>query len=625
MKYIPNYIRAFILKFLIFILLFTLARLAFLIFNNNLFPVVYFSDFIVGIWIDSVTTAILFLPLIVLELFPHHFRNAKPYKIFLKIIFMIFLALGLLMNIADIEYFKFSSTRSNISTLKMLGFGNDLQDQLPSYFTDYWFLFLILILLLILGNWFYNKTQKADYTRISLLKQTLFFFIVTGLFVSLGRGWGVRPISPINASKYTIDQNVPLVLNSTFTIIKSFGNTTLKERSYYSEEALDLWVNPIHQYSEPGILKQPNIVLILLESFSVEYIQAINGDSAVYTPFLDSLIREGLVFDNCFANGKKSIDAVPSVISSIPKLMDEEFITSTYATNTIESLPKQLEKIGYHSAFFHGATNGSMNFNQFAAKARFDQYFGRTEYNNDDDFDGTWGIYDHLFLSWSVDEMSKFKAPFFSTIFTLSSHPPYAIPEAYASKFRDGPTKMHNSVGYTDYALRQFFAKAKNQSWYENTLFIITADHTPASVTPIYFKERGNMHVPLVFFHPDQSVLRGKKHKIVSQIDIMPSILDLVGYQLPFFSFGESVFRNKYGFSVSKVGSKYLIFGYQHFLVYQNGRVIKMYHIDDKMQVNRLLKAKPETVKFLKNKLLAYIQAYHSALIKNKMTSESFE
>ncbi len=625
MKYIPHYIRAFILKFLIFVLLFSGVRLAFYLLNKELFPVVYLTDFIVGIWFDMITTAIIFLPLIVIELFPHHFRSNRYYKALLKALFLIFLVLGMLMNIADIEYFKFSSTRSNVSTLKMLSYGSDLKDQLPSFIRDYWLLFLILIMVIILGLFLYNKIKKADHERVSIPRQILFFIIISGLFVSIGRGWGLRPISPINASKYTIDQNVSLVLNSTFTIIKSFGNANLKEKEYYSESDLKKWFNPIHQYNGSGLLDQPNIVLIMLESFSVEYIGSINHDSVSYTPFLDSLAGNSLVFTNCYANGKKSIDAVPSVISSIPKLMDQEFITSTYATNNIESLPKQLEKKGYYSAFFHGATNGSMNFNQFAAKARFDDYFGRTEYNNETDFDGTWGIFDDKFLAWSVDQMTGFKTPFFSTVFTISSHPPYAIPDELKQRFTGGPGQMHNSVMYSDYALKLFFEAAREKDWFQNTLFIITADHTPASTTPVYFKERGNMHIPLIFYHPDQSVLRGRKRKIVSQVDIMPSILDLIGFRDTFFSFGESVFKNKYGFSVSKIGSKYLIFGYQHFLVFQNGKIVKMYHIDDKLQVKRLLKAKPETVKFLKNKLLAYIQTYHSALIKNKMTTEVIE
>ena len=618
----PSYIRSFILKFLIVLLIFSLARLIFYTLNHSLFPIVYFTDFLVGIWFDAITTAILFLPLVVIELFPHNFRNNSVFKIILKSFFVVILAVGTLMNIADIEYFKFSSTRSTFSTLKMLSYGNDLGNQLPSFIKDYWLLFILYSILLFLGIWFYKKTQH-EFERVNLLRQGIFFIVFAGLMVSLGRGLGVRPISPINASKYTIDQNVPLVLNSTFTIIKSLGNADLEEKNYFSSEDLKKWVNPIKQHNGPGALNKPNIVLIMIESFSVEYIKSINGDSISYTPFLDSLVEQGQVYVNCFANGKKSIDAVPSIISSVPKLMDQEFITSSYSTNTVESLPKALEKTGYYSAFFHGATNGSMNFNQYAAKARFNQYLGRTEYNNDSDFDGTWGIFDHLFMSWSVDQMKTFQQPFFSTIFTLSSHPPYTLPEDLKSKFNSGPTPMHNSVQYTDYALRLFFDKIKQEPWFQNTVFIITADHTPASTTYTYYKERGNMHIPLLFYHPDPDILRGRKHKIVSQIDILPSVLELVGYPYPFYSLGSSVFNKEDGFSVSKIGSKYLMFGYQHMLVLQNGKAIKLYHIDDKHQLNNLIKTKPETVKLLKNKLLAYIQAYHNGLINNTMSTET--
>ena len=620
MKSIPNYFLNFLKKIIFFAFVFSVLRICFLLFNNNSFPTVYFTDFLVGFWFDLITTAILFLPLLIIELFPNPYRHTTWFNIVLKTFYIIVFTGGIIMNIADIEYFKHTSTRSTGSTLTMLSYGNDLWNQLPSFFRDFWYLLILLIALVWLSIVFYHKYCKPKPEKVPLIKQLFIFIISAGLLVSLGRGWGLRPIAPINASKYTIDQNVPLVLNSAFTIIKSIGNENLDEKHYFDSLQINRWVNPIKQFDKQAKLVKPNIVLILLESFSVEYIGSINGDSVSYTPFIDELAKEGMLFTNCYANGKKSIDAVPSVISSIPKLMSEEFITSKYSTNKIESLPKLLNKLGYQSAFFHGATNGSMNFNQFAAKAQFGQYFGRTEYNDETGFDGTWGIFDHLFLPWTIDKMNEFSNPFFSTIFTISSHPPFTIPDSLKSQFNKGPNKMHDAVRYADYSLRLLFEKMKKQTWFDNTLFIVTADHTPASGTPIYFKEMGNMHIPLIFYHPTYKALTGTSEKIVSQIDILPSVLQLIGYDQPFFSFGSSVFSAEKGFSVSRIGNKYLIFGMQYFLVFENGKMIKMYHVNDRMQQKNLLKSKPETAKYLKNKLLAFIQQYNHALITNKMT-----
>ncbi len=298
-------------------------------------------------------------------------------------------------------------------------------------------------------------------------------------------------------------------------------------------------------------------------------------------------------------------------------------MTSSYAANEIESLPKILARRGYGSAFFHGATNGSMNFDVFADVTGFDTYYGRSEYNNDNDFDGTWGIFDEPFLSYAVDEMTTFPSPFFSSIFTISSHPPYTIPPHLKNSFNQGPTEMHDAVRYSDYALSTFFEKAKKTAWYSNTLFVIVADHTPASSAPAYYKEMGNMHIPLIFFHPTNSFFRGRNDKIVSQVDIMPSILDLIGYNEPFFAFGKSIFDTLDGVSASYIGDKFLFFGsYQnahYLLLYQENSVLGIYSLNDKMQTENLM-TNLELSKQLEDQLKAMIQTYNHALIKNKMT-----
>ena len=613
----PTYILNFSKKYLLMVLSFTIARLLFFFFNQSQFLKVYFFDFIIGFWFDCITAAIIFLPLVFIELLPQFWRRKKWHKIVLKTAYFVLLVPSLLINIADIEYFKFTSTRSNFSTFKMLSYGSDFTNQLPSFVKDYWFLFLILIGLLLVVNWAYNKWMTDIIAETKLMKQSVFLVMVLAILISVGRGWGLRPISPLHASQYTIDQNAPLVLNSAFTILKSAGKKNIDEKKYFKGDDILKWFNPIKKYENKAILNEPNVVIIMLESFSVEYIASINHDSISYTPFLDSLIGQGLVFENCFANGKKSIDAVPSVISSLPKLMPEEFITSSYATNQLESLPDALGSINYQSSFYHGASNGSMNFDGFASKVKFDHYNGRNEYNNDADFDGTWGIYDHLFLPWAANDMSNLQQPFLGTIFSLSSHPPYNIPDNLRGEFSGGPTQMHDAIEYTDYALELFFKAAQKTDWYENTLFIITADHTPASVNQQYFNDRGVMSIPLVFFHPNNKTFKGVSKKIVGQIDIMPTVLDVIGYHQSFFSFGESVFSNQAGFTTTQLGDKYLVYGMGHFMVFKNGEVIRMYNIDDKLLEHTLVKTKPELAKVLKNKLLAYIQTYHFGMINN--------
>jgi phosphoglycerol transferase MdoB-like AlkP superfamily enzyme len=608
-------------------IIFTLCRVLFLIINNDQFPIVYFTDFLAGFWFDLVTAAIVFLPLVAIDMFPNKWRENKAFQFVSNLSFTIVLALTVLMNLIDIEYFRHTSSRSSGALFKMLGFGNDLRQQLPGFIKDYWYLLVALGVFIVLGWYAIKKINHIpdDSKQTSWFRQSIFFIVSAAICVIVGRGgFGLKPIAAPSAAKYTIDQNMQLILNSAFTVIKTWGEVSLEEKEYFEEaELTDMFTTRKENVSEK-MLDNPNIVILLLESFSVEYISSINGDNEQYTPFLDSLIDESLVFTNCYANGKKSMDAAPSIISSIPKLMEIEYLTSAYAANKISSLPKILKTQGYSSAFFHGATNGSMNFDVFSNVSGFDTYFGRAEYNNEKDFDGTWGIFDEPFLKWSIDEMSELKKPFFSTIFTISSHPPYTIPGQYKDRFTKGPTQMHDAVRYADYSLNQFFIKAKKQDWYENTLFIIVADHTPASGTPIYFKDMGNMHIPLVFFHPNDSLLRGRNDKVVSQADILPSVLSLIGYNQPYFSFGQSVFENKPGYSASYIGDKFLYFGTyknKHYLLtFQDEKILGMYSLEDQLQSLNLIERRKDAAEALEKELKALIQTYNHALINNEMT-----
>jgi len=606
---------------------FTLCRILFLLFNSEQFPVVYFTDFLVGFWFDLMTAAIVFLPLWLLELFPSKWRDIRFFRIFFAACFHIVFFLSIAINLTDIEYFRHTASRSTFALIKMLGFGNDLTAQLPSYLVDYWYILVFAIALQWLAIWLYKRTNRIpdDSREAGWIKQSVLFLIAGGLLVLTGRGGtGYRPAGPVNAAKYTIEQNVQLVLNSTFTIIKSWGGFTLEEKTWFSEKELAELYTTRRHYTDPPKLDRPNIVLLIMESFSVEYVGSINGTGKTYTPFLDSLIGQSLVFTNCYANGKKSMDAVPALISSVPKLMEPEYLASGYAANRIEGLPRILKKLGYESAFFHGATNGSMNFDVFANLTGFEKYFGRTEYNNDDHFDGTWGIYDDEFFRWSVDEISGLKPPFFASIFSLSSHPPFAIPEKYAQRFSGGPTEMHDAIEYADFALGKFFESASKTKWYDNTLFIVVADHTPATYDAEYYREIGNMHIPLVFFHPSSvdSLFKGRSDKVVSQTDVMPGILHLLGYQEPFMAFGKSMFDSLDGYSASQIGNAYLYFSTVdslHYLtLFENEKTTGIFGLTDKFQEKNLLGEKQLMI--LETRLKAMIQTYNHALIHNEMT-----
>ena len=211
--------------------------------------------------------------------------------------------------------------------------------------------------------------------------------------------------------------------------------------------------------------------------------------------------------------------------------------------NDFTGLAGLLGKEGYETAFFHGAQNGSMGFQAFARKTGFQKYYGRTEYEaakGTDDFDGTWAIWDEPFLQYYAEEMSRMKEPFMTAVFTASSHHPFEIPEKYKTVFPEGPLEIHKCIRYTDMAIGKFFETARRQKWFENTIFVLTSDHTNMSDHKEYQTDLGGFCSPIIIYDPQKP--EGEiQDKIAQQIDIMPTVLGLLGYQKPYLAFGIDV------------------------------------------------------------------------------------
>ena len=339
------------------------------------------------------------------------------------------------------------------------------------------------------------------------------------------------------------------------------------------------------------------------------------------TPFIDSLITKSYYFENGFANGKLSIDAVPSTLTSIPSLLKQSIITSSYSVNKVNGLPKILKDQGYHTSFFHGAFNGSQNFDQYSIVAGFDNYFGKDQYEGPEAFDGRWGIFDEEFLQFFNNKLTTFQQPFFSTIFTVSSHNPYIIPEKYTNKFPKGKTKIHESVAYADFALKQFFLAAKKEAWYKNTIFVITADHTSSEPTNELFKTNvGKFKIPILFFDPSNEDFVGKHEKNFQQIDILPSVLDYLGISTKTISYGKS-YTSTEDFVVYYLDNIYHLIDGNYYLAFDGTKTLGLYNFkEDRLLKKNLLAIETEKAQSLENFIKAYIQSFNERMIDNNLT-----
>ncbi len=524
----------------------------------------------------------------------------------------------------DFEYFKFTFKRTTFDLFTTKGIGADVGSLLPTFIQDYYYLILIGILLILGAYQLYKKTEKRELPKLKFLNYFL-FALPTVMIWGIGFRGGLqyKPLNVIQAGEYAKSVNIPLVVNTPFTLIKSYGKSGLEAVEYFeSKEELNAIFNPRLSFYSDSAAKSPNtnVVLIILESFSAEYVGAISGKES-YTPFLDSLIGEGLLFENSYANGKKSIEALPAILSSIPALMNNSYISSKYSSNQIQSIASVLKSEGYETSFYHGGANGTMGFDAFSRMAGVEEYIGLDQYPKEGDFDGNWGIFDEPFLQFVAEKLDKKSKPFFAGIFTLSSHHPYTVPEKYEGRFPEGELPILKSVGYADYALSKFFEKIQDKDWFDNTLFVITADHTAQSMEPRYASRTGIYRVPLLFYHKGK-IKAERKKSLAQQSDIFPSVVDYLDLDKELIAFGESVFSDgENRFAVNYINETYQLIEGNYSLQFDGEKSIALYnYVADPSMKNNLLAEYVKVANRMEEKLKAIIQQYQEALIHNQLT-----
>lgn len=625
------------------------CRLTFLLTNFNLFSEQFEWGYMCRLFGAGVifdTTAILYINalFILLFLFPFHWKESKGFYQVVRWVFVVANTFFLIANLVDCVYFRFSGRRTTMSVFQEFSHeaGGNLTSIILKEFAANWYLALLAAAL----AYFLYKVYRAPRPQVSGKKwgyyvlQTVTLLVAIPLVVFGMRGGmtaATRPITISNANQYA-DRPVDacLVLNTPFSLFRTLGKKAFITPQYMTDAEAEKVYTPLHVPADSVQFRPMNVVVLIVESFSKEFVGSFNrsldnGTYKGYTPFLDSLLTKGLTFEYSYSNGRKSIDGMPSVLSSIPSFVEPFFLTPA-SLNDVSSLARELKRKGYYSAFFHGAMNGSMGFQAFANSVGFDSYWGRTEYNEDSDFqgdkdfDGTWAIWDEEFLQFYCKRMSKFKQPFITSVFTATSHNPYALPERYKNVFPKGTHPIHECIGYTDNALRHFFATASRQPWFKNTLFVLTADHASMNEHPEYVTDLGAYKVPILFYAPGMPELKGwDKEKIVEQIDIMPTVLGILGYDYPYVGFGQDALHTSSAekFAVNYINGSgiYQFLKGDYLIQFDGEKVIHAYRFrTDVLMKDDVKDTMPQdTLKAMETQLKSLIQQYMERMNGNNL------
>ena len=653
------------------------SRIAFYVFNHDLFQntsvLSLFPLMFGGIVFDLTSVLYVNSLFIFLQVLPFRFTTNLIYQKCCKWVFIVTNSAAIAANMADVAYYRFTMKRTTGLVFQEFANEQNFGSLFLQFFLDYWYIF-ILTGMMITGL---TVTYRLASVRPLKIRRKLYYypfalvmmlFSVT-LFIGGVRGGfahSTRPITISNATQYIKhlgEENI--VLNTPFSIIRTFGEVPLKRVSYFTETELDSIYSPIHKPIRNPIynsidnniskdtsmntskdiskdtskdilsnissiipMNKRNVVVFIVESLGSEYIGKYNENKNIanyegYTPFLDSLLDHSIYFTESEASGKKSIDGMASILASIPSLI-RPYILTPYSHNKIKSLPRILKDEGYGTSFFHGAPNGSMGMLAYSKKIEIKDYYGLDEYNDwregNSDFDGIWGVWDSKFLEFFSDKLNQFEEPFFSSIFTLSSHHPFKVPKEDIGKYKSGGLDMHQVIGYTDNALREFFERAKEQDWYKNTIFVITGDHTNQSKYPFYKSTNGLFRVPVIIFDP-MSEINGAREKVASQIDILPTVLGYLNYNKPFFSFGYDLLNGDDNFAVNHFNGAYNIYYENYLLIFDGNKTIALYDMNKDMMQTKDIKNENISVRnLMESKIKAFIQQFNNRMIDDNLS-----
>ncbi len=638
MSFRINEISILIYRIFLVYINYTFCRLLFVYFNNDLLQIDSFLQLTkllyYGIRFDSMSIVYLNSIFILLSIIPFKINTSKIYQDVLIWIYFIFNGIGMLLNFIDFEYYRFNLNRLMSSFLEAIESEPNKSELILHYIFDYYHILIIYLTFLFVWIFLYKMVKLKDqlsFRNKNYYLSSLFIFLFTAVFCVMGARGGdlkksTRPITIIDAmDNVNNPQHADIILNTPFTILKTLFKKPFKLINKFNNDEILNELNTIKQYNRVLKDPSPNVIIFILESMGREYWGSMNKERKIkdfkgFTPFLDSLAEHSLVFSNAFATSRKSIHAMPSILAGIPSF-EISYTSTPYSKQKIESIVSIANSMDYTTSFFHGASNGSMGFLGFSNTLGFKNYYGRNEFNNDDEYDGYWGIWDEPFLQFTKETLDNKKQPFLATVFTITSHEPYVIPKKYDNRFNQGIIPMHKCVLYTDFSIRKFFDKSKNSDWFKNTIFLFTADHSNKSYYPYYQKTINRFANPIMIYIPN-SEFKGEVNSLASHMDIYPTIVDLIGYKKPFRSWGKSLVTpdDLNSIVVNYLGGgSYFMMNDSLISVHNGEKAIGFYDIQDKNFKNNLIHKRNKKMNDLERKGSIFLQDYFNRIIKGEM------
>ncbi len=530
-------------------LFFIISRFVFLVFHFKHTLAFPFTDWIMTYWYGAKLDFSFVSYLLLIPVFFMIFMSFAGTKI-MKTVFNIYtyfilFALSFLV-IVDLELYRYWGFRLDSTPLDYLNSPREMFASISLWIVvRQLFLGAIIfvgfrLLYVKMSSLFLSGKSKGGW------KSALLFIAIIPLLIIVMRGGRVTGL-PVSVADVYFHKNTFMnhaAINLPWNIANSFYESSFKGEKikFYEQERVDSICSDL--FEEKGDVvnflnnKRPNLIFVLLESFENRAVGDLDGNGDA-SPNFGHLVKEGVLFDNFYATGDRSNEAVVGMLSGFPSLQRSSIIYFPKKTKKLPFLSHILSDNGYTSSFLYGGSMGFANFNIYFHDAKFDELI------YDKDFDkstfSVWGAPDHIVFDRLFESVNNLKQPFFSMIFTLSSHRPFDVPMETVIEGEDTESLYYNSIYYTDKCFGDFIAKAKKTSWWDNTLVVALADHgiiinnEPSHNSPEHF------HIPMLWLGGALAVRDTIVSTIGSQTDIAATVLSKFGINSDEFIFSKNI------------------------------------------------------------------------------------
>jgi phosphoglycerol transferase MdoB-like AlkP superfamily enzyme len=518
-----------------------------------------FVAFAQGIRFDISITVLSQSIILLLLIVPSARLQKRVVLQFLSGISLIIMLVVLAVTLADISYFgevkrhlgsEITRLQDDFGIIVDIALSSRLLETMASLFC---------ILLVIVGWYFViispmkyqNRRLPQRYWSRGALAISAFFVI---LFLGRGLILQSKPLDIVDAFSQGNQQQANLTLNGAFVALKEGRANAHKRLSYLT--ATEFQQNPNYKERQAAfklttqpLFKQKNVVFVLLESWSYKYIDGLAGGHYQVTPFMDQLIRKSVVWDRFYAAGQRSILGIQAVLASVPVISTQPILGYGLELNALSRLAAEVDQKGFYTLMVQSSNRRSFHMDGIAKSLGFKEYSGKEDMPILRDYPQEvprfgWDYETLMHTKSRIDAQYQKGQPFFSFTFTGTTHEPFSDPGAEFHVYPHSDANEEgflNTLRYSDWSIEQFMTEAAKEPWYQDTVFVFSADHVLRVNSDDLHSQ---FHIPLIIYTPDGSLPAEHRTDIASQYDLMPSLLELMGVETDVSTFGRSLWRD---------------------------------------------------------------------------------